>query len=55
MDQQICARFPQSDIDEMDLLVTTNKYMNRSDAVRDLVRKGLQILKDVKVIADAPA
>lgn len=50
MDQQICARFPQSDIEEMDALVENNKYMNRSDAVRDLVRKGLQILKQERVV-----
>lgn len=54
MDQQICARFPQSDIDEMDKLVQNNKYMNRSDAVRDLVRKGLEILKSrAEVIVNA--
>jgi Arc/MetJ-type ribon-helix-helix transcriptional regulator len=43
MDFQIGVRFPASVVSEIDGLVQSGVFLNRSDAVRDLTRSALRV------------
>ena len=49
MDITISIRIPEAVVDDLDRVVKANRYMSRSDAVRDYVRRGTRDdLKEVK-------
>jgi predicted lipid-binding transport protein (Tim44 family) len=42
MDDMIGVRFAEGDIDDLKKLVNAKVFMNLSDAVRDLTRRGMR-------------
>lgn len=45
MDETVRVRLPESDVKDIDNLVSGGKYLNKSDAARDLIRLGLRVKK----------
>ena len=42
MDISICTRFPEAEVEDIDKLVKSGRYMSRSDAIRGWARRGLR-------------
>ena len=42
MDTTLCTRFPEAIVGDLDKAIDQKRYMSRSDAVRDYVRRGIR-------------
>lgn len=42
MDITLCTRFPEAIVGDLDKAIDGKRYMSRSDAVRDYVRRGIR-------------
>lgn len=48
----IPVQVPDSDVEEIENLVKENRFLNRSDAIRNLIKRGLTALKQEIQLGD---